>query len=337
MLHPALNGFREGSPGRGVGGVRTFAGAGIDWDFIGTGGDPLGQGAKFGGNVFNHVQSALKARKIVSTRLTEGLGIFPFLNLESHDSGNPVFAFNSSKVSALALIKARLNKVRASGKFCLRFGMPWKIRCQRSGTQDRIATPAKIMSEEKLTKADVEALYGELTELKAWTNPTPDPSVWPPVGWHVHPTAPGYLYRMETEEALREEIFGSEEKAEWLKWASNRIEEIKNTLAGYFFPKPKDEGTERKTKSGFVTMLKTGVKRKFDLAALAITVAECQAIANKKKIAINVEETVIDWKPALKLTEYRELPEAIRKQFDAALIVTPDKPTFEIVRVGEED
>jgi hypothetical protein len=141
---------------------------------------------------------------------------------------------------------------------------------------------------------------------------------------------------MLTEEELREEIFGSEEKREWLQWAANRIAEIKDKLAGYFFPKAKPEGTDRKTKLGFVTMFKTGLNRKFDMPALATVVAECQAIADKKKIGLNVENAVIKWEPKLDLKAYRELPEVVRKQFDAALIVTPTKPTFEIVRVGEE-
>ena len=192
------------------------------------------------------------------------------------------------------------------------------------------------MNEPKLTKPEVEALYGELIQLETYVNPKPDPGLWPPAGWHPHPNFPGYFYRMLTEDDLREEIYGSEEKREWMKWAGNRIEEIKVKLTPYFFPKAKEEGTERKTKGGFVTMLKTGLKRKFDVPALATVVAACQEIATKKKLGINVEATVIEWEPSLDLKAYRELPEAIRKQFDAALIITPTKPTFEIVRVGED-
>ena len=188
----------------------------------------------------------------------------------------------------------------------------------------------------KLTKTDVESLYGELVQLETYVNPKPDPSQWPPAGWQAHPQFPGYYFRMLTEDDLREEIYGSEEKREWMQWASNRIEEIKATLAPYFFPKAKEEGTERKTKSGFVTMLKTGLKRKMDVPALATVVAACQELATKKKLTIAVEASVIEWEPKLKLKEYRELPEVIRKQFDAALIIEPAKPVFEIVRVGDD-
>ena len=54
MFHPRLHGFREGSAGRGVGRVGTLPGSWVDWDFVGTCRDPLGQSAKFGGDVFNH-------------------------------------------------------------------------------------------------------------------------------------------------------------------------------------------------------------------------------------------------------------------------------------------
>lgn len=194
------------------------------------------------------------------------------------------------------------------------------------------------MSEQpKLTKADVESLYGELSELEAWIDPKPDPTQWPPVGWAAHPQFPGYYYRMLTEEELREETFGSEEKLEWLRWAGQRVAEIKERLATYFFPKAEEEGTQRKTKSGFVVMLKTGLKRKFDVPALATVVAECQKIAEKKKLEINVEASVIEWEPKLDLKAYRELPEAIRTQFDHALIIEPVKPVFEIVRVEDSE
>lgn len=193
------------------------------------------------------------------------------------------------------------------------------------------------MSANKLTKAEVEALYGELTDLESWVNPKPDPNQWPPAGWQEHPQFPGYYFRMLTEEALREEVFGSEEKREWLRWAGQRIVEIKEALASYFFPKAKEEGTERKTKGGFAVMLKTGLTRKFDVAALATVIAECQKLAEKKKLSINIEASTVKWEPKLELKAYRELPDAIRKEYDNALIVTPTKPEFEIVRVEDEE
>lgn len=193
------------------------------------------------------------------------------------------------------------------------------------------------MSDQKLTKSDVETLYGELTELEAWIDPKPDPNEWPPKGWQAHPQYPGYYFRMLTETELREETFGSEEKREWLRWAGQRVTEIKESLATYFFPKAAEEGTQRKTKAGFVVMLKTALKRKFDVPALATVVAECQKLVEKEKLSINVESSVIEWQPKLDLKAYRELPDAIRNQFDNALIIEPAPPVFEIVRVENSE
>ena len=189
----------------------------------------------------------------------------------------------------------------------------------------------------KLTKPEVVKLYREMNDLEQWVSPKVDPNIWPPKGWMEHPQLPGQYYRILTEEELREEIFGSEQKTEWLKQAARRIEEIKAALISYFFPKVRDEGTERKTKAGFIVMLKTGLSRKLDVAALASVVAECQKIAASKKLGLNVEASVIDWKPQLKLTGFRALPNFIQKEFEKALIIELEKPKFEILQTDETE
>jgi hypothetical protein len=188
-----------------------------------------------------------------------------------------------------------------------------------------------------LTEAEVEKLFNELSNLEEWVDPKPDPTIWPPRGWEPHPTEAGLLVRVVTEDDLREEIFGSEQKTEWLKWARARIEEIKRQLAETFFPKAKDEGTQRKTKWGFVVMLKTGLQRKFDLPALAPVIEDAQAYAKKKKINVDIETKIINWQPKLKLADFRELPADLQKRIENALIITPEKPVFEITRVQSED
>ena len=42
-------------------------------------------------------------------------------------------------------------------------------------------------------------------------------------------------------------------------------------------------------------------------------------------------DSLIEWKPQLKTKEYRELPEAARKIFDACLTTKPASPTLELV------
>lgn len=181
---------------------------------------------------------------------------------------------------------------------------------------------------EKLTQPEVEALYSEREAIEKWLDPTPDPNAWPPKGWEPHPTAPGMFYRVLTEAALREELFGSPQRDEYIKQAKKRIAEIDKALIPYFFNKPKPEGVQRKTKSGFVVMLKTGIKRVIDIAALSDVLAKCPK---------GTEDKLVDWKPSLKLTEYRELPTKTQNIFKAALIEAEEKPTFEIVRKPSED
>ena len=188
----------------------------------------------------------------------------------------------------------------------------------------------------KITKNDVEALVTEMGEIEGWLNPKPNPDVWPPVGWQEHPMQPGYYYRVIPEEDLREEIFGSERKTEWLQSARNRVQEIKTALITYFFPKAEEEGVQRKSKNGYTVMLKTGLKRELDVAALASIITQCQKLAKEMKLSLNVENNILKWTPGLKLKEYRELPQPIREKFDAALIITPTQPVFEIVQEEQE-
>ena len=183
--------------------------------------------------------------------------------------------------------------------------------------------------------AEVRELYAERENLLQWINPKPDPAQWPPMGWQVHPDNPELLFRVVSAEDLREEIFGSERKTEWLKQAQARVDEIEAILTKYFFPKAKEEGTERKEKNGFAVMLKTGLKRVFDVAALAPVVESCQKIAAKKKLSVDVEAAVVQWVPKLKLKEFRELPDPIREELENALVITPEKPVFEIVKVED--
>lgn len=113
------------------------------------------------------------------------------------------------------------------------------------------------------------------------------------------------------------------EKENWQKIAKKRKAEIDEILTDHFFPKRKEEGTERKESNGFLVMLKTGLKRAFDAAAIP---------AIMKKLPAGMEEDLIDYKPHLKLSNYRDISEANRRIFDHCLTATPDKAIFEIVK-----
>lgn len=113
------------------------------------------------------------------------------------------------------------------------------------------------------------------------------------------------------------------ERENWQKIAKARKAEIDEILTNHFFPKRKEEGTERKETNGFCVMLKTGLKREVDTAAVQTVM---------RKLPPGMEQDLIDYKPRLKLKEYRDISEANRRIFNHCLTETPEKPTFEIVK-----
>lgn len=193
------------------------------------------------------------------------------------------------------------------------------------------------MNENALTKPEVEKLFNEKTAIETWLNPKPDPNVWPPKGWQQRLGEPGQYYRIATEEELRKELFNqkSPEDLLWEKQARGRLAEIDSALVSYFFPKLKEEGIQRKTKSGFAAMVETGLKRKIDEPVLDAVLESCEIYASENDLDLNVEDKVVEYKPTLKLGTFRELPDGLRKVFENALVITPDKIKFEIVRVAD--
>jgi hypothetical protein len=169
------------------------------------------------------------------------------------------------------------------------------------------------------------ALITEKERIEKWlTPPAPDPTAWPPAGWAVHPENPKLLYKVVTAEQLQKELFGDPEREEGERIAKNRLAEINKELIPIFYPNPKEEGTQRKKAFGFAVMLKTGLKRVVDMAALYPVL---------EQLPKTTEGKVIDWKADLKLKEYRELSEKHRAIFDQALIITPEAPKLEIKRL----
>ena len=169
---------------------------------------------------------------------------------------------------------------------------------------------------------EVRELYEEREKLVSNIKPpAPDPAVWPPVGWLVHPDNPQLLYKVVDSELLRTELFGSPAKKAWILEAKKRLLVIDNLLTSYFYPSPKDEGMQRKTKSGFVTSLKTGIKRIIDQELIEKAMNDAKGEAND----------AITWEAKLNLTNYRGLDEEIQKTLSSAVLESPTTPVFEIV------
>ena len=185
-----------------------------------------------------------------------------------------------------------------------------------------------------MKQSEIESLVSELEAIRNYlTPPPPDPNVWPPAGWTRHPTIADSFVCTLTEKELRNQLFGNAEIDEWKRLASIRKSEIEEVLQKLFFPKPKDEGTERKALFGFAAMLKTGLERKVDKEALPAVLEALQLKIDDKKLGIEAEKTLIRWTPAVETANYRKVPSWVRKDFENALVIKPTKTNFEIVRV----
>lgn len=97
---------------------------------------------------------------------------------------------------------------------------------------------------------------------------------------------------------------------------------LRKQLFAYFFPNP-EEGTNT-VDLGNGWKLKAGYKlnRSVDKAALMSVL---------KEMPEGSEDTLIDYKPSLKLSAYRKLDKDICLVFDEALITKPGTPTLDIV------
>lgn len=114
------------------------------------------------------------------------------------------------------------------------------------------------------------------------------------------------------------------EAENWKKKALERKAVIDKILTDHFFPNPHEEGTRRKEEGGFAVMLKTELKRTFDEAAIDNVLTE---------LPPHYKELLVNYKPTLKLKEYKELPEDNKKKFENCLVITPGANRFEIVKL----
>lgn len=144
----------------------------------------------------------------------------------------------------------------------------------------------------KLTENEIESLYLERCKIEKFCEPPP----------------------LTVAEIVRQN---------WIAKALERKQEIDETLAAHFFPKPAEEGTQRLDTEGFHVMLKPSVVRVFDLAALPVI---------ETKLTPEQKAALIDYKPTLKLKAYRDMPEKVQKVLDNAIIKTPGKTIFDITR-----
>ena len=72
------------------------------------------------------------------------------------------------------------------------------------------------------------------------------------------------------------------------------------------------------------------------MPVVAEVVENVLALAAEKKLTVEIEDNVLLWVPKLDLVAFRELPPALQKAFEACLVITPEKETFEIVKEVKE-
>lgn len=117
------------------------------------------------------------------------------------------------------------------------------------------------------------------------------------------------------------------ERARWETKARALLEEIDKALQLEFFPKPHLEGLKRKTKAGFVAMLKTSIARKVDDQALSVLL---EGESESSKGAFKRESKVI-------LSNFRKLPKDKQAKFKEAITEKPEKPVFQIAPIEESN
>lgn len=117
---------------------------------------------------------------------------------------------------------------------------------------------------------------------------------------------------------------------EWYKLAAElkRVKAaemlLRQKIFHAYFPAPKEGTNSHPLADGWVLKAKYPINREVDQGALA---------AYKEKfVEANINaDALVQYKPELRLSAYRELTEEQRQLFDHALIVKPGSPALEIV------
>ena len=118
--------------------------------------------------------------------------------------------------------------------------------------------------------------------------------------------------------------------AEWyklqeeLKKVKAREMLLRTKIFGYFFTSPVEGTNSYDLPDGYVLKGKHTINREVDPGAF-------QAMREQFSQAGIHPDAMVQWKPSLKLKEYRELTAEQIQLFDQCLIVKPGSPALEIV------
>lgn len=98
---------------------------------------------------------------------------------------------------------------------------------------------------------------------------------------------------------------------------------LRKKIVASYFPAPTEGTNSAPLADGWVLKMTQPVTRGIDIAVLETMSAEFQ----EKGISISM---LIDWKPSLKVSVYKELEEEQRHLFDQVLVIKPGSPSLKI-------
>lgn len=99
---------------------------------------------------------------------------------------------------------------------------------------------------------------------------------------------------------------------------------LRRKIFGHYFPSPVEGTNSAPLTDGWMLKGKYGIDRAVDLGAFT-------AMKEQFAEARISSDALVEFKPSLKLAEYRTLTDEQRQLFDRALIIKPGSPALEIV------
>jgi hypothetical protein len=129
--------------------------------------------------------------------------------------------------------------------------------------------------------------------------------------------------------AKLEEWRAAKANADAVKSIVQKEQQLRKEIFELFFPEPKEGTNTLELPEGWKLKGVFKLTRNIDEAALS-TVTE-----HLREIGVNAD-TLVQWKPSLKLATYKELTAEQRNLMDEAIVCKPGSPTVELVAPKEK-
>lgn len=129
--------------------------------------------------------------------------------------------------------------------------------------------------------------------------------------------------------AKLEEWRAAKADADAVKSIVQKEQQLRKEIFELFFPEPKEGTNTLELPEGWKLKGVFKLTRNIDEAALS-TVTK-----HLREIGVNAD-TLVQWKPSLKLATYKELTAEQRNLMDEAIVCKPGSPTVELVAPKEK-